>query len=80
MNGELSELEMEHGCWPKKPGGDQPLLKFMVEITTEDGIMQYPIVAPSSIDAVLISLAIRFPGCAEGYLPKCNMKIKVEAL
>lgn len=77
MNGELSEIEMEHGCWPKQSNGDLPLMNFMVQITTADGATQYPVAAPSSIDAALIGMAIRFPGCAEGHLPKCDMKISV---
>lgn len=63
--------------WPTQPDGDLPLLNFMVQITTADGATQYPTAAPSSIDAILVGLAMRFPGCAEGRLPKENMKVEV---
>jgi len=77
MNGELSEYEMEHGCWPKLPADPLPLFDYMIEITTAEGTVQYHRQAPGSIDAVLVGIAERFPGCIDGILPKEDMKVSV---
>jgi len=71
MNGELSDLERQHGCSKPK------LTAYTVTIQTKTGCTQHPVLAEHSVDAILIGIALAFPGIDNP--PLFDMKIAVEA-